>query len=162
MDQQSNQLFELFKFLLNNLNLPEDIFGYSACLILLTILIFVKSVVLSCMVRKLKSCTINQAQFDICDLEIVQTMQILEYLVIISGLFFSLTFFWLLSVTGALDCMRSSSIKSASHCLSLVIAQSEQILAESRTRLRQRNQNNPTQALPQATSGSNQLVPYRV
>ena len=71
MDQQSNQLFELFKSLLNNLNLPEDIFGYSACLLLLTILIVVKSVVLSCMVRKLKSCIINQAQFDICDLEIV-------------------------------------------------------------------------------------------
>ena len=71
MDQQSNQLFELFKSLLDNLNLPEDIFGYSACLLLLTILIVVKSVVLSCMVRKLKSCITNQAQFDIYDLEIV-------------------------------------------------------------------------------------------
>ena len=90
-------------------------------------------------------------------------MQILEYLVIISGLCFSLTFLWLLSVTGALDCMKSSGIKSASHCLSLVIAQSEQILAESRTRLRQSsNQNNPSQALPQAASGPNQLVPYRL
>ena len=70
MDQYTNQLFELFKTLLNNLNLPEDIFGYSACLILLTILLFVKSVVVSCIVRKLKSCKINQEQFDISDLEI--------------------------------------------------------------------------------------------
>ena len=71
MDQQTNQFFELFKSLLDNLNLPEDIFGYFACLLLLTILIAVKSIVLSCVVRKLKYCITNQAQFDIYDLEIV-------------------------------------------------------------------------------------------
>ena len=71
MDQQSNQFFELFKSLLDNLNLPEDIFGYFACLLLLTILIAVKTIVLSCVVRKLKYCITNQAQFDIYDLEIV-------------------------------------------------------------------------------------------
>ena len=90
-------------------------------------------------------------------------MQILEYLVIVSGLFFSLTFLWLLNVIGALDCMKSGGIKSASHCLTLVISQSEKILAESRTRLRQSsNQNSQSQALPQAASRSNQLLPYRL
>ena len=71
MDQQTNQFFELFKSLLDNLNLPEDIFGYFACLLLLTILIAVKTIVLSCVVKKLKYCITNQAQFDIYDLEIV-------------------------------------------------------------------------------------------
>ena len=71
MDQQSNQFFELFKSLVDNLNLPEDIFGYFACLLLLTILIAVKTIVLSCVVKKLKYCITNQAQFDIYDLEIV-------------------------------------------------------------------------------------------
>ena len=71
MDQQTNQFFELFKSLLDHLNLPEDIFGYFACLLLLNILIAVKTIVLSCVVRKLKYCITNQAQFDIYDLEIV-------------------------------------------------------------------------------------------
>ena len=37
-------------------------------------------------------------------------MLTLEYLVIISGVFFSLTFLWLLTVVGALDCLRTSPI----------------------------------------------------
>ena len=73
-------------------------------------------------------------------------MQTLEYLVIISGVFFSFTFFWLLTVVGALDCLRTSPIKSAFHCLGLITTQSEQVLADSRARLRQRqrNQNHST------------------
>ena len=89
-------------------------------------------------------------------------MLTLEYLVIISGIFFSLTFLWLLRVVGALDCLVSSPIKSASHCLGLIIGQSEQALTESRAKLRnkQRNPNHTTQL--QSTSVSSQLVPYTV
>ena len=84
-------------------------------------------------------------------------MQTLEYLVIISGVLFSFTFFWLLTVVGVFDCLRTSPIKSAFHCLGLITAQSEQAIADSRARLRhkQRNQDH-------STSGSNQLVPYTV
>ena len=85
------------------------------------------------------------------------TMQTLEYLVIISGVLFSFTFFWLLTVVGVFDCLRTSPIKSAFHCLGLITAQSEQALADSRTRLRHKqiNQNH-------STSCSNQLLPYTV
>ena len=74
MDQQTSQFFDLFKSLLDNLNLPEDIFGYFACLLLLTIIIAAKTIILSCVVKKLKYCVTTHAQFDIydCDdLEIV-------------------------------------------------------------------------------------------
>ena len=74
-------------------------------------------------------------------------MQTLEYLVVISGVLFSLTFFWLLIVVGALDCLRTSPIKSASHCLGLIIAQSEQVLADSRAKLRHK-QRNPNHSTP--------------
>ena len=68
MDQYTNELLELFNTLLNNLSLPQDIFGYSATLLLLTVLLFAKLVVLSCIVEKLKSCKINQ--FDISNIEL--------------------------------------------------------------------------------------------
>ena len=84
-------------------------------------------------------------------------MLTLEYIVIIAGVFFSLTFLWL----GALDCLVSSPVKSAAHCLTLIIGQSEQVLTESRAKLRnkQRNPNHTTQA---QSSVSTQLVPYTV
>ena len=88
-------------------------------------------------------------------------MLTLEYIVIIAGVFFSLTFLWLLRVIGALDCLVSSPVKSAAHCLTLIIGQSEQVLTESRAKLRnkQRNPNHTTQA---QSSVSTQLVPYTV
>ena len=57
MEQQTIQIFELFKSLLANLNLPEN-----------------KTIILSCVVKKLKYCVTTHAQFDIYDsddLEIV-------------------------------------------------------------------------------------------
>ena len=87
-------------------------------------------------------------------------MLTLEYLVIISGIFFSLAFLWLLTVVGALDCLRNSPIKSASHCLSLIIGQSEQVLTNTRAKLRQRNTSHP--APLHSISVSNPLVPYTV
>ena len=74
MDTQIEQIFELFQSLLLNLNLPENIFGYFACLLLLTIVLAAKTIILSCVVKKLKYCITTPAQFDIddCDdLEIV-------------------------------------------------------------------------------------------
>ena len=89
-------------------------------------------------------------------------MQILEYVVITAGIFFSLTFLWLLRVIGALDCMVTSPVKSAAHCLTLIIGQLEQVLTESRAKLRnnQRNPGHTTQA--KSSSVSTQLVPYTV
>ena len=74
MNTQIEQIFELFQSLLLNLNLPENIFGYFACLLLLTIVLAAKTIILSCVVKKLKYCITAPAQFDIddCDdLEIV-------------------------------------------------------------------------------------------
>ena len=74
MNTQIEQVFELFQILLLNLNLPENIFGYTACLLLLCIVLAAKTIILSCVVKKLKYCITNPAQFDIddCDdLEIV-------------------------------------------------------------------------------------------
>ena len=71
MDTQIEQIFELFQSLLLNLNLPENIF---ACLLLLTIVLAAKTIILSCVVTKLKYCITTPAQFNIddCDdLEIV-------------------------------------------------------------------------------------------
>ena len=67
MDQQTEQIFELFQSLLANLNLPENIFGYFACLLLLTIILAVKTIILSCVVKKLRYCVTTPAQFDIYD-----------------------------------------------------------------------------------------------
>ena len=71
MDQQTEQIFEIFQSLLANLNLPENIFGYFACLLLLTIILAVKTIVLSCVYKKLRYCVTTPAQFDCDDLELV-------------------------------------------------------------------------------------------
>ena len=80
-------------------------------------------------------------------------MQALEYLLIGSAIFFIVTFFWLLNVIGIFDCFKSSPVKSAFHCLNLILSQSDQILAKSSSKLRQTRER-VTQ------SSSNQLVPY--
>ena len=80
-------------------------------------------------------------------------MQALEYLVIGSALFFIVTFCWLLNVSGLFDCLKTSPIKSAFHCLSLITTQCDQVLAKSSRKARQRPEE-VTQA------NSNQLVPY--
>ena len=71
MDKQTEQIYEIFQILLANLNLPENIFGYTACLLLLTIIITVKTFVLSCMVKKLRYCVTSPTQFACDDLELV-------------------------------------------------------------------------------------------
>ena len=71
MDQQTEQIYEIFQSLLATLNLPENIFGYTACLLLLTIIISVKTIVLSCVVKKLRYCVTNPTQFACDDLELV-------------------------------------------------------------------------------------------
>ena len=65
-------------------------------------------------------------------------MQALEYLVITSALFFIVTFCWLLNVSGLFDCLKTSPIKSAFHCLSLITTQCDQVLAKSSRKVRQR------------------------
>ena len=67
MNQQTEQIFKLFQSLLANLNLPENIFGYFVCLLLLTIILAAKTIILSCVVKKLRYCVTTPAQFDIYD-----------------------------------------------------------------------------------------------
>ena len=59
MNSQIEEVFELFQTLLIKLNLQEDIFGYSACLLLLCIILAVKTKILA------------PGQFDTSDIEIV-------------------------------------------------------------------------------------------
>ena len=54
MDRQTEQVYQIFLTLLENLNLPQNIFGFAAALLLLAIIISVKTIVLSCVVQKLK------------------------------------------------------------------------------------------------------------
>ena len=71
MNTQIEEAFELFKTLLLNLNLPENIFGYSACLLLICIVLAAKTIILSCVVKKVKYCITAPAQFNIDDIGIV-------------------------------------------------------------------------------------------
>ena len=69
-NEMNTQIEEAFELLLN-LNLPENIFGYSACLLLLCIVLVAKTIILSCVVKKVKNCITAPAQFDIDDIDIV-------------------------------------------------------------------------------------------
>ena len=69
MNTQIEQVFELFQILLLNLNLPANIFGYTACLLLLCIVLAAKTIILSCVVKKVKYCITTPAQFDIDDFD---------------------------------------------------------------------------------------------
>ena len=71
MDRQTEQVYQIFLTLLENLNLPENIFGFTAALLLLAIIISIKTIVLSCVVQKLKHCAISPTQFSCDNLEIV-------------------------------------------------------------------------------------------
>ena len=71
MNTTIEEIFELFQTLLVKLNLQEDIFGYTICLLLLCIILAVKIITLSCVLKKLKNCTSTPGQFDISDIEIV-------------------------------------------------------------------------------------------
>ena len=72
MDQQTDQVYQLFLTLLEHLNLPENIFGFFAALLLVVIVLCVKTIVLGCIVQKLKNCATSQVtQFSSDSLEII-------------------------------------------------------------------------------------------
>ena len=72
MDQQTEQVYQLFLTLLEHLNLPENIFGFFAALLLVVIILCVKTIVLGCIVQKLKNCATSQVtQFSSDSLEII-------------------------------------------------------------------------------------------
>ena len=72
MDQQTEQVYQLFLNLLEHLNLPENIFGFFAALLLVVIILCVKTIVLGCIVQKLKNCANSQVtQFSSDSLEII-------------------------------------------------------------------------------------------
>ena len=71
MDKQTEQVYQLFLTLLEHLNLPENIFGFVAALLLVVIILSVKTIVLSCIVQKLKNCANSHTQFSSDNLEIV-------------------------------------------------------------------------------------------
>ena len=68
MDQNENSLLELFNTLLDELSLPQNIYGYILTLILLTFLLSIKLFILNCILRNLKNCKSNQFQIE--DLEL--------------------------------------------------------------------------------------------
>ena len=72
MDEQTDQVYQLFLTLLEHLNLPENIFGFATALFLVIIILCIKTLVLGCIVQKLKSCANNQVtQFSSDILELV-------------------------------------------------------------------------------------------
>ena len=88
-------------------------------------------------------------------------MQVLEYALLAAGILFTVTFLWLLRVIGFLDCLVTSSVKSAGHCLTLITEHSEQVLTQAREkRHNRRTSSHPNQA--KSTPASNQLIPYIV
>ena len=71
MDQQTEKIYEFFQSLLASLDLPENIFGYMACVLLMTIILTVKTIVLSCVYKKLRHCVTTPAEFSCDELELV-------------------------------------------------------------------------------------------
>ena len=146
-------IFETFQELLVKLNLEDNIIGYTLCLTLLCLIAAAKILTICCVLRKVKNCKTVSSLDEIDISEIILKMQALEYLLIGSAIFFIVTFFWLLNVIGIFDCFKSSPVKSAFHCLNLILSQSDQILAKSSSKIRQTRER-VTQA------SSTQLVPY--
>ena len=68
MDQNTNTILELFNILLNELSLPQNIFGYIATSFLLTFLLGIKLVIFNCILKNLKNC--KTSQFEIEDLQL--------------------------------------------------------------------------------------------
>ena len=68
MDQNEKSLLELFNTLLENLSLPQNIYGYILSLILLTILLSIKLFIVNCILRNFRNCKSNQFQIE--DLEL--------------------------------------------------------------------------------------------
>ena len=90
-------------------------------------------------------------------------MEYFEYLFICGAIFFLISFLWLLNVTGILDCLKTNSqVKSASHCLQVIVEKSDKILAsKQRARNHQTHQIQTVSASTQVTaSASNRLRPY--
>ena len=55
-DELMKQIFQVFKEILDTLNLQDDIVGYICCLILLCVILMVKIFTFCLVLRKLKSC----------------------------------------------------------------------------------------------------------
>ena len=64
------EIFEVFQNLLVKLNLEDDIIGYTICLLLLCIILAVKIITLSCVLKKVKDCKSAPGldQIDISDI----------------------------------------------------------------------------------------------
>ena len=55
-DELMNQIFKVFKEILNTLNLQDDIVGYIVCLVFSCVVFMVKIFALPTIIRKLRSC----------------------------------------------------------------------------------------------------------
>ena len=88
-------------------------------------------------------------------------MQALQYLLIGSGIFFLVTFMWLLDTLAIFDCMKSNTVKSAYYCLNLIFSQSDQILKKIAKSVSRPRQTNPRETnLREAQASPSQLIPY--
>ena len=70
MDQNEKSLLELFNTLLENLSLPQNIYGYILSLTLLTILLAFKLFIVNCILRHFRNCKSNHFQIEDLDIEL--------------------------------------------------------------------------------------------
>ena len=88
-DELMNQIFQVFKEILNTLNLQDDIIGYICCLVFLCVVLMVKIFTFSIILRKLRSCK-GLSDLEQLEMQIIwkYTMQGLEYMLIASAVLF--------------------------------------------------------------------------
>ena len=99
-------------------------------------------------------------------------MEFFQYLFICAAVLFLISSIWLLSITGNLDCLKTTSqVKSPYHCLQVIVEKSDRILQASKQRVRNPQHHQiqtacaSTQVEPASTqvsgaSKSNRLRPY--
>ena len=68
MEWETQSLLETFNYLLEKLNLQQDIWGYIAILFILSSLAFLKLFILVCLAKHFKNC--NKSNFEVEEFEI--------------------------------------------------------------------------------------------
>ena len=82
-------------------------------------------------------------------------MEFFEYLFICGAVLFLISSIWLLSLTGNLDWLKTTSqVKSPYHCLQVIVEKSDRILQASKQRVR-----NPQHHQIQTSCASTQVEP---
>ena len=155
-------IFEVFQEILATLNLQDNIIGYICCLTLLCLILVTKIFTICLVLRKVKNC--NRVS-DLQELEMMMIwnkMQGLEYMLVAAAIFFVVSFLWLLNTLGFYDCCKSNSVKSALHCITLVITHSDQVLKNLQSATKTRHSRESHKLQTPASTSTNQLIPYNI